>query len=73
LVQDFIEIILRVSPIQKDDPSNHDQEDEAVKDLHLLPQCVKGHSRVQSEFETLRWLGKGGFGDVLKVWCLVIE
>lgn len=26
----------------------------------------EGHSRLQGEFEILRWLGRGGFGDVFK-------
>jgi len=51
--------------VQADEAQGNREEDEVDKDL--LPRCVKGHSRVQSEFETLKWLGKGGFGDVLKV------
>ena len=41
---------------------------EPESDLNLvLPANSKGQSRIQNEFEALKWLGKGGFGDVLKV------
>ncbi|XP_066996679.1 eIF-2-alpha kinase GCN2 [Anabrus simplex] len=33
----------------------------------FLPANPKGQSRIQSEFQVLKWLGKGAFGDVLKV------
>jgi len=33
----------------------------------LLFGTVSEHSRLCNEFEVLQWLGKGGFGDVLKV------
>ena len=29
-----------------------------------------GGSRLNTEFEMLKWLGKGGFGDVIKVRLL---
>jgi len=32
-----------------------------------LPANPKGQSRIQNEFEVLKWLGKGAFGYVLKV------
>jgi hypothetical protein len=44
------------------------EEEEPGSDIHLfLPANPKGQSRIQNEFEVLKWLGKGGFGDVLKV------
>lgn len=36
-----------------------------------LPFNSKVQSRIGNDFEVLQWLGKGGFGDVLKV-CLLI-
>jgi eukaryotic translation initiation factor 2-alpha kinase 4 len=45
-----------------------DLSDEEGNDSKVpLPSMGKGSSRVQSEFEVLKWLGKGAFGDVLKV------
>jgi hypothetical protein len=37
-----------------------------------LPANPKGQSRIQNEFEILKWLGKGAFGDVLKVIMIVL-
>lgn len=37
----------------------------------FLPANPKGQSRIQNEFEVLKWLGKGAFGDVLKVIMIV--
>jgi hypothetical protein len=37
----------------------------------FLPPNPKGQSRIQNEFEVLKWLGKGAFGDVLKVIMIV--
>lgn len=59
--------------VDEEDQRNEDEEEEDYDDddkkcvKHFLPHLFKGHSRVQSEFEVLKWLGKGGFGDVLKV------
>jgi hypothetical protein len=45
--------------------------EEPDSDIHLfLPANPKGQSRIQNEFEVLKWLGKGAFGDVLKVIML---
>lgn len=38
----------------------------------FLPANPKGQSRIQNEFEVLKWLGKGAFGDVLKVIMIVL-
>lgn len=44
------------------------ENEEPGSDVHLfLPANPKGQSRIQNEFEVLKWLGKGAFGDVLKV------
>jgi hypothetical protein len=37
-----------------------------------MPANPKGQSRIQNEFEVLKWLGKGAFGDVLKVIMIVL-
>lgn len=36
-------------------------------EIPFLRVNVVGNSRVRSEFEVLQWLGKGGFGSVVKV------
>lgn len=38
----------------------------AVADL-MSRSSLSGQSRVQSEFEVMQWIGKGAFGDVIKV------
>jgi translation initiation factor 2-alpha kinase 4 len=44
------------------------EDEEPEADIHLfLPANPKGQSRIQNEFEVLKWLGKGAFGDVFKV------
>lgn len=40
---------------------------EMVHDLLALSQLSNGQSRLNSEFEFLQHLGKGAFGDVIKV------
>lgn len=35
--------------------------------MHFYLPAFGGQSRIQNEFEVLKWLGKGAFGDVLKV------
>ncbi|XP_012285402.1 eIF-2-alpha kinase GCN2 [Orussus abietinus] len=52
---------------------NHDMEqcisepEEPASDIQFYLPALGGHSRIQNEFEVLKWLGKGAFGDVLKV------
>ncbi|XP_049955903.1 eIF-2-alpha kinase GCN2 [Schistocerca serialis cubense] len=49
-------------------PEDETFEEEPDTDIHMiLPTNLKGQSRIQNEFEVLKWLGKGAFGDVLKV------
>ncbi|CAB3382831.1 Hypothetical predicted protein [Cloeon dipterum] len=60
----------QLSPKKQTKISESDDElsDEAANDTKIdLPDVSKGSSRVYSEFEVLKWLGKGAFGDVLKV------
>lgn len=48
---------------------NSSEPEEPVSDVHLYltAQGGTGQSRIQNEFQVLKWLGKGAFGDVLKV------
>lgn len=41
--------------------------EEPDSDIQLHLPSMGGQSRIQNEFEVLKWLGKGAFGDVLKV------
>lgn len=53
--------------------SNHDEKEKNLEpeepdsDIQLYLPSLGGQSRIQNEFEVLKWLGKGAFGDVLKV------
>ncbi|KAJ8673725.1 hypothetical protein QAD02_004987, partial [Eretmocerus hayati] len=42
-------------------------EQEPDADIPFLLPSLGGQSRIQNEFQVLKWLGKGAFGDVLKV------
>lgn len=44
-----------------------DEPEEPDCDIQLYLPTLGGQSRIQNEFEILKWLGKGAFGDVLKV------
>ncbi|XP_063831597.1 eIF-2-alpha kinase GCN2 [Ostrinia nubilalis] len=52
---------------KKDENGSGSEDDEAVKKIHNVSPAMNGHSRLTAEFEVLTWLGKGAFGDVLKV------
>lgn len=41
--------------------------EEPDSDIHCYFSAMSGQSRIKNEFEVLKWLGKGAFGDVLKV------
>ncbi|XP_045502647.1 eIF-2-alpha kinase GCN2 [Colias croceus] len=43
------------------------EDEDGAKKLNNIGNLVNGHSRLNAEFEILTWLGKGAFGDVLKV------
>ncbi|CAH0728599.1 unnamed protein product, partial [Brenthis ino] len=43
------------------------EEEDSRKRIQDINTLVNGHSRLNEEFEVLDWLGKGAFGDVLKV------
>ncbi|KAK3093827.1 hypothetical protein FSP39_020697, partial [Pinctada imbricata] len=48
----------------KDDEKSSDEEEDQPL---ITPYEASGHSRLTNEFEVLKSLGKGGFGDVIKV------
>ncbi|CAB3248781.1 unnamed protein product [Arctia plantaginis] len=52
---------------EKDENGSGSDEDDAVKKMSQTSPVTNGHSRLNVEFEVLTWLGKGAFGDVLKV------
>ncbi|KAI4482571.1 hypothetical protein M0804_008424 [Polistes exclamans] len=50
--------------------NNEQKDDEPEKpdsDIELHLPTLGGQSRIRNEFEILKWLGKGAYGDVLKV------
>ncbi|XP_053995290.1 eIF-2-alpha kinase GCN2 isoform X3 [Hylaeus anthracinus] len=51
---------------RRDEQKNHEPEETDTDIRQYLPP-LGGHSRITNEFEVLEWLGKGAFGDVLKV------
>ncbi|KAJ0173486.1 hypothetical protein K1T71_010635 [Dendrolimus kikuchii] len=51
----------------KDNAGSGSEDDDPVKKIHHSSPLTNGHSRLHAEFEVLDWLGKGAFGDVLKV------
>ncbi|XP_063976876.1 eIF-2-alpha kinase GCN2 isoform X2 [Diachasmimorpha longicaudata] len=52
-------------------PREHEQDseepEEPMQDVNLYLPATLNNSRIQNEFEVLKWLGKGAFGDVIKV------
>ena len=42
-------------------------EQEPDNDIRMHLPAFEGQSRIHNEFQVLKWLGKGAFGDVLKV------
>ncbi|CAK9814660.1 eIF-2-alpha kinase GCN2 [Anthophora quadrimaculata] len=51
---------------RRDKQENHEPE-EPDTDIRQYVPPLNGHSRITNEFEVLEWLGRGAFGDVLKV------
>ena len=43
-----------------------EEEEEGIGNIPFIPSSDSG-SRLQNEFEILKFIGKGGFGDVIKV------
>ena len=58
-----------LSPARQNQDKEEDESDseEAVTAAHIYPLASGGQSRIHNEFEAVKWLGKGAFGDVLKV------
>lgn len=54
-------IYFQTTQDDNDDDENPDSE------MRFISQESKGQSRILNEFEMLKFLGKGAFGDVLKV------
>ncbi|XP_046402509.1 eIF-2-alpha kinase GCN2 [Ischnura elegans] len=52
---------------QKKSDSMSDNEEPDIDIEQYFPANPKGQSRIKNEFEIIKWLGKGAFGDVLKV------
>ncbi|KAL0111656.1 hypothetical protein PUN28_013086 [Cardiocondyla obscurior] len=50
-----------------DEKENNLEPEEPDIDIQLHLPSLGRQSRIQNEFEVLKWLGKGAFGDVLKV------
>lgn len=63
--------LIHISPLnlpnlpQEDEEKKH--QPELDTDIRQYVSSLGGHSRIANEFEILEWLGKGAFGDVLKV------
>lgn len=53
--------------LDRDLENNKVEPEEPEADVHFYLPALGGQSRIQNEFEVLKWLGKGAFGDVLKV------
>lgn len=50
-----------------DKKKNNLEPEKPDSDVQLHLPSMDGQLRIQNEFEVLKWLGKGAFGDVLKV------
>ncbi|XP_051161013.1 eIF-2-alpha kinase GCN2 [Leptopilina boulardi] len=51
----------------RDNDDDDSDSEEPITAVNLYPSIFGIHSRIQNEFAILKWLGKGAFGDVLKV------
>ncbi|XP_072929704.1 eIF-2-alpha kinase GCN2 [Epargyreus clarus] len=51
----------------KENGESESEDEDGTKRIHTISTLANGHSRLNIEFEVLAWLGKGAFGDVLKV------
>ncbi|KAK0164782.1 hypothetical protein PV328_003359 [Microctonus aethiopoides] len=50
-----------------DKEKDSDESEKSASDIPCRFPSFSGQSRIQNEFQALKWLGKGAFGDVLKV------
>lgn len=53
--------------VPRKDEQDIRETEETDSDIRQYVQSLGGHSRITNEFEVLEWLGRGAFGDVLKV------
>ena len=53
--------------VVSDSDSDALEETDEAGIIPFIPAGDTGQSRLQNEFDILKWLGKGGFGDVIKV------
>lgn len=62
-------LIHALSPpkIPRRDEQESQEPEEPDIDIRQYVPLLGGHSRITNEFEILDWLGRGAFGDVLKV------
>ncbi|XP_029040075.2 eIF-2-alpha kinase GCN2 isoform X2 [Osmia bicornis bicornis] len=62
-------LIHALSPpkIPRRDEQESQEPEEPDTDIRQYVPLLGGHSRITNEFEILDWLGRGAFGDVLKV------
>lgn len=54
-------------------PIDQPEHEEPVPDFSFFPPGVPGKSRLKCDFEELQFLGKGGFGNVIKVCEISLE
>ncbi|XP_063627840.1 eIF-2-alpha kinase GCN2 [Cydia splendana] len=59
--------VIQPTTSHKDDVGSGSEDEDPVKRIQRTSLQMNGHSRLNAEFEVLTWLGKGAFGDVLKV------
>merc|ERR1719186_1605551 len=58
---------LKTKPVKKDESfAQQESLPEPEPEIPFLP-VGSGQSRLQQDFAVLKWIGKGGFGDVIKV------
>ncbi|KAI4502781.1 hypothetical protein M0802_001825 [Mischocyttarus mexicanus] len=53
--------------LKTNNEQKHDEPEMPDSDIELHLPTLGGQSRIRNEFEILKWLGKGAYGDVLKV------
>lgn len=62
-----LERVLSPAKPDHDEKKSDSEPEEPDNDIQFHLPSMGGQSRIQNEFEILKWLGKGAYGDVLKV------